>query len=128
MSEKPKGKFWQFHLLTLLLTMLAIGGLFWLNFRERVVSGIDEDEGGNIRVTSIDQGWPFRIWFRTAKLEFHDSESGKWISQWMPVAGISQSGSDEFFAVIDLCIAVFGLILFVVLSEWLIRRREARKA
>jgi hypothetical protein len=127
MSDKPKRKFWQFHVWTLLLTTFAIAGLFWLNFRERVVCEIDEDEGGNIRLTSIDRGWPFRASFRTTNIEFRELGTGKWKSQRLPVAGIAQSGANELSAVLDAGVGSFSALLFAAISEWLIRRRDAHK-
>ena len=57
MSEaNPKRKFWQFHLLTLVLMTLATGGMIYLNMTQRIALEYQNKSGHHTMGNAY--GWP----------------------------------------------------------------------
>ena len=104
----PKRKFWQFHLATAIGLMLLMAIILWLNLRLSKLPVLFESWGdGNnshdIFIAVDARGWPFY---------FHR----EWINEW----NIAN-------AIIDGVIAITAATSLFVVSEWLIRRREAKR-
>lgn len=128
MSEKPKRKFWQFHLLTAVLMTFVMAGILWIG-----VSSVREHTGAavggashEIRMIILSRGFPWTAhlekgWARgersIASDEFEYERPESWQGQWCYAGLIG-----------DIAVALSVVALVAVLSEWLIRRREARKA
>jgi hypothetical protein len=106
MSEagKPKRNFWQFHLFTATLLMFVCSGLLWANvstYKFYVDSGFQADRAW---------GWPFPWLIWMDHPVGRDTESHLFLGSILNPA---------------VAVAILGIIAFV--SEFIIRRREARK-
>ena len=101
MTDKPKRKFWQFHLSTAVLMMFATGGVLLANHREYEFT--PGSIMGERNYPKTGSGWPFNI------------ESSQILD--------FRSAYILFNVGTGVCI-VIGL---GVASEYLLRRREARK-
>ena len=124
MSEKPKLRWFRFHLSTVLMGTVASGFLMFMNFICYDSPGWIEDRSGEqwlIPSTSKCRGWPFvhSCWkpedqFSIPNLlqQLSDPGFGRWL--WMN-------------AIYDLMIAGAIVIAAFVVAESLLRRREARK-
>ena len=143
MSDKPRRKFWQFHLSTAVSFVLMVGGLLYANFGPHfsnpilVGSYTDPGDYSFFRYRLI--GWPlfWRGEFEElpkpsditsisdgnlpAAYRFPDGRRVKYDRD-MPLA------SEQNFAMaVNAATAVFILIVTVVSAEYIARRREGRK-
>jgi hypothetical protein len=128
MSEaKPKGKFWQFHLLTLMLMTLATGPMLSMNLydqlgRHVIVGGGGspyEDVSDNPKqrcwVWTAYQGWPMPVWeYYTVDGKSYGSYFCRFFGPVIPV-------------ILNVMLIVAALFCVGFFSEFLLRRREARK-
>lgn len=118
MSAKPKKRCFRFHLLTLVLIVLAAGAAMSLSFRERAYyppdwspTAYDADQ-----TIGTQRGWPLAFHV-TDHVEFGDGEIIA-----LPVSRWSYGSlAVDIFALFP----VLATVAFI--SESLIRRREARK-
>ena len=133
MSEKPKRRFFQFHLLTTMLLMIISAVFLLLDVRWRSI----EDErypetifvlGGDIEAPSSYStlhwqglGWPMIF---NSQTFWPETEIVRPLSTIRTAIG---RGFDPNKLEIDVLIALGLLFLTAVVSEFLIRRREARK-
>ena len=108
-AEKPKRKFWQFHLLTLVLIVLASGGMIAASLHAR-----------SMGILQVSYGWPLEAAGRKLGYEYAG-----------PPPGVEDHGLDLKWkitgALADFIIAVVLIMVVAVVSELLLRRREARK-
>jgi hypothetical protein len=102
MSEKPKRKFWQFSLTTALLLALLISWLLFMNLYS---------EPSKQEIHQQHYGWPFAAVQRNVV----NGRTVRWYVEDANLYG-------------DLAIALQIFLVVALISEWLIRRREARKA
>ena len=133
MSEKPKRRWFRFHLLTAVLMMLVAGGVLWLNVR---VFRLNSAE--------VARGWPLPLYTR-ALPEGIDPETGFYRQSFRSGLGGAPPGFKRFNSaglLLDLdpdpALRPFGLMLdfamlvsavagAALISESIIRRREGRK-
>jgi hypothetical protein len=114
--DKPKRRFWQFHLSTAILMTVAAGGLFGLNLTKHIgyrnvnMMPLGAPESVYFSYPYHGQGWPFAFWWTLL-----DDETG---------SKYAFTGWD-LIADLSICVAILASIFFV--SESIIRRREARK-
>jgi hypothetical protein len=108
MSEaKPKRRFWQFHLITLVLLTLAASLLVWLNLPAKRAWGPAS--------FYYEIGWPQSVYHYPVSI-------GPWD---VGTPDALHSVADIIF--VDLGIAMSILFNVAFTCEYLIRRREARK-
>ena len=105
MSDKPKRNFWQIHLGTLLVEVVVAGLLLYPNVCFRACDEV-----------SVVRGWPYAYGERPV------NPKERWIDYWKIDPELRRL---HFVADAAICIAI--LIACGVFSEWLPRRREARK-
>jgi hypothetical protein len=109
-SDKPKRKFWQFHLSTAILVMIASGPLLWLNCsprRSKIFLAHWGDPARDYYADGFITGWP-------APLKAVEDDGT--VDAVSPIAPVTNM------------VAGVAILLSVgFISEWLIRRREARK-
>ena len=122
-SEKPKRKFWQFHLSTAVALVIVAGGVAGANLTNskprRLSLGIQKQYGwplvahetNDLSILQPDCSLSSDECFKKFALEWSKSES-----RWNRIA-----------AFIDSLIAIGILVAVAFCSEFLIRRREARK-
>jgi hypothetical protein len=129
MSEKPKRKVWQFHLSTAVILMFAAGILMAVNYHACTIPTEDN------RIYFVAHGWPLVAY---QDLHLHelldmsqDVVGGRSPRQAeaIPFSKICRIdiGWNRRGIVTNLFVAIVILITGVFASEWLIRRREARK-
>jgi len=106
--EKPKRKFWQFHLSTAVLMMFVVGGQLWTN-----TSGTDR-----LRIGIIYFGWPIAFYGDATKATY----SFLGATESAPLEGFSYLRFAEN-AIVNLAILAALAFLF----ETRIRRRESRR-
>jgi hypothetical protein len=134
MGEAKSGrKFWQFHLSTAILTVLTLGTLLTLNFR--LYSGSTEakwlygrDTGDFTEIDVEDQcglrGWPLAMarqdfdypitWDGPPDVLRNLLKNKPRVMRWYGYA-----------VAINAAVALAVMLIMVLPSEWLIRRREA---
>ena len=118
--EKPKRRFWQIHLVTALVLMLAACAINGLNIRARVA----EDEGW------VSYGWPIDLCL--CEIASSPEDPGYFYRDQLfrPSFMPWRSARNPFlFVVLPAAIVSWLSMLIVtgILSEWLIRRRAATK-
>jgi hypothetical protein len=127
MAETKPRKFWQLHLLTLVLMALAAGPMLDMNLQDHQGRHVLVGEGGSpyedvsenpkrrCRVWTAYQGWPMPAW------EYYTVDGKSYGSYFFRICG------PVIPAMLN--VMLIGAVLFAVAfaSEWLIRRREARK-
>jgi hypothetical protein len=116
MSEKPKRKFWQFHLSTALILTIAASIILLLNIRLRDTEELIDHGGGQ---SSIEQhyGWPCTVYrslpnYVLARSDVFDDLKSKW----------SFTG-----LLINATLSTSVLAIVILVSESIIRHRETRK-
>jgi hypothetical protein len=140
MSEKPRRRFWQFHLLTLVLMALAAGGMLLLGIkvpaevRRSVVQDPTLTLLGDLKPEDAESD-PDTQYFRTENYGWPDpflqitapvkAQGGKWIPYLDDFAPITNLLWPNLVG--DLIIAIGCLGAAAFLSESILRRREARK-
>jgi hypothetical protein len=102
-SERPKRRFWQFHLSTALWLALAASGVLYINFASHDAP-IDQLTGDEVFFSFDAYGWPLTAYSRTANLTT--------VAPWMDDELISDKKWYATGLLIDA--ATFGLILYVV--------------
>jgi hypothetical protein len=129
MSEKPKRRFWQIHLSTVLLSMLVMGVILLLSFAPRESRAFTD----SFKADRV-QGWPieaqicivqkipyvvivnpiksFGAGYDYGRIQYHKWPSNSAILMWV---------------IPDLIVAVFVASIFAFICELYIRRREGRK-
>jgi hypothetical protein len=113
-SEKPKRKFWQFHLTTAFLIMMTASGFVWIN----CVREDDAWDYGDERYLYWHYGWPTEIFCVQNDWDFsRKKDGGKVVSTHIYLSGIVKN--------VTVLILALGILAFI--SEYLIRRREGRK-
>ena len=109
--DKPKRKFWQFHLSTTVLMMLTASILSWCSFTGELQIRGPHGE-------AYAYGWPVHLlrndFIDEGEIEFTTDEWSQFQSIWSVVA-------------IDTAVAIAIVSAVTVASEWLIRCRESRK-
>ena len=123
MSDKPKRRWFRFHLLTAVVTMFAAGVVIWANSRPEEEYVLRYGYPSPTEQRILRYGWPWTAVTRYGNLEAigffgassPDSNHFDDI-QWDKIGLLKDS----------LCIVAMSLSAGIV-SEWLIRRREGRK-
>ena len=115
-TEKPKRRFWQFHLSTAVLLLLAAGGLLRFDFM------MSDLRYGSMSGTYGKEtfGWPIVIAFR--EVDFSKGDNSVPAIRREIIRRYSLHLMPEGVAA-----QVLILIAIFVFSEYLIRRREGRK-
>jgi hypothetical protein len=124
-SPPKKRRFWQLHLSTAVLLMLAAGGILWIETRERFVKAAYDLEGDELKnyakarfsdspprwisKSLVTRGWP--LWF----YGYYELEA-TWITHFNAIG-----------LVIDSLVSIAFLLIVGFSLEWRIRRREGRK-
>jgi hypothetical protein len=117
MSEKPKRPWFRFHLLTAIVLVISSGGLIGLNTVLRFTEVSKPDIQEVRRVEYHGYGWPLVTYVKSDVLG--TGIDGKWREgkpNVIPIAVLADGS-----ATLALLVAI------TFLSEYLIRRREARK-
>jgi hypothetical protein len=112
-QERP---WFQFHLSTAVVLMFVAAGLLWLN-----VAGESHPGGSSGEWTEL--GWP-----RGISRYDHYQDGTLDNSVWMPSAGNGWGGSILPAITANCAAALTILVLIAVCAEWLIRRKQHRKA
>jgi hypothetical protein len=119
MSDKPKRKFWQFHLLTLVLMIMLAGTFVTLNIpREWGLAGVGGPTERSWNSSNTTVGWPLKVVY--FKYQITDLTRNLVLDSRIEIR-------NPFSLVWNTGICLFLLVLAFGFSEWLIRRREARK-
>jgi hypothetical protein len=105
---RPRRKFWQVHLSTLLLTQIAIGLFFLLNIYPMKVPETDVRSGGRAGMFLVYRGWP---------CEYRDEPRAYSTGEGLP--------TDKAIGVNVLVAAVATSLVFF-LTEGINRRRARR--
>jgi hypothetical protein len=147
MSEtKPKRRFWRLHLSTAVLLMVVAGGLMWPNLKseemyvtqdrwiwtthEQALYALAEANQPVTFVRWTYYGWPRRFCYRTDHVV--PKQSGWDTTETLGLSFLPEIYKDpddgELLLVVDVLVWLVLLVFFAIIPEWLIRRREARKA
>jgi hypothetical protein len=139
MIENPKRPWFRFHLLTLVLMMLAAGGWIGLNMQPPMIEYAHIDAQWNETVIVRSRGWPVpqeRVYYEShgktdpdmflthylkGQKSFMDDDVSR-VDQWRLLS------SSKYDAMYDnVAIGIVMLLGIALVSEFIIRRREARK-
>jgi hypothetical protein len=122
MSEKPKRKFWQFHLATAILSTFAAASLLFANLSPNRKPLWPDILPADIYLHVY--GWPMVAYIDYIPALEHGIPIGGATSARLQTA---EYGWNSHHLIIDILCSVAILFIASCLSEWLIRRREARK-
>ena len=117
MSEKPKQRFWQLHLSTLMLLMLIAAGLVGLNLRP-YGGRIELGKGNSVEVTAANIedggliGWPTAMGYDGSTLDSPTRTVRIWSQQALAV---------------NVLVGVLILVSVATAIEFLLHRRERRQ-
>jgi hypothetical protein len=128
-AEKPKRKFWQFHLSTAVILIIVAGGLIGVNLTERMPHFEDPEVNHELFLLGEERiehqyGWPMiaeetvnpGILSYSHILTSDKQVPPKTFCRWEPTAIATNAA-----------VALSILIAFGFCAEFLIRRREDRK-
>jgi hypothetical protein len=133
MSEnRPKRKFWQFHLLTSVILFLTASWMLHLNCRTTQLIKVRTERGYGWK--TIGPGWPFHeVYFSpgvSTEAEIDEVIANIYSYRSHPNDLPDNTALHPHFGgypVVNLLVNLLLLAFLAILSEWLIRRREARK-
>jgi hypothetical protein len=124
--ERPTRKFWQFHLLTLVLMTITVGTMLLIYFSPRIE--VSQKWNGGVS-RSYTYGWPIElIIVEDTQREwlFRDELLATSYSAWEQFRYHSGTGTFVLAFILDLITAAGSLCLSALVPEYLIRRRKAR--
>jgi hypothetical protein len=141
-TEPPKNRrFWQLHLSTAVLLMLASGPIVWLNTSSRFAIERKYEDYCRYSTGWRARGWPFSAFRERIRIIPKNQPSNWQIFDFEAIKKLSYYEDNEMFvmvftvqpsimginAVLDVLVAILILLPIASLLEWLIRRRECRK-
>ena len=137
MSEPAKRSFWQFHLSTALVLMFVTSVFVYANTRTTLKTDHWQIYGDTTLYVYYKRGWPFQINSATRGRKFHfftgfedSSVSSTWSVTKEPP--LPPEGFDGEWYLRDIlknfAVLILTLVVVAVCCEFVIRRREARKA
>jgi hypothetical protein len=149
MSEKPKRPWFRFHLLTAVLVMLATASLLYLNLQvaqegvEEASFGIRSSPSGKMGSeywSKASIGWPCAFYEQRQLLAKayveHLDPSAVPAAEPTAIGDMLRAADDPSIDIrrvayaklwLDVCIAMASLTVVAILSESILRRRDARK-
>jgi hypothetical protein len=141
MSEKPKRKFWQFHLATAVFMTLLAGTFLGVNLVPYNFTFVRPSEMSGFVHRMKAQGWPMRFHFiGPSERPFHDGWVNEGTMGYRPEIGLDGSPMtyrqpDEYYPgdwemsnlAVNFIVSLGLVILCATGFEFILRRREARK-
>jgi hypothetical protein len=121
--EKPKRKFWQFHLSTTVMSLLAVSVFMFANLhrvgieRIKFYQGLGVWENTTLKFNNL--GWPLPFMRYCTSVQEEPSASE-----------VMNSTKKDFILrslIADIVIGVLIALVVAIACEWLARRREGRK-